>query len=187
MDAIHAWVSVSGFIGWYAAMIGCLLWLFHGGKALATRNRSRRVVAEVLFAGAFFLVMGTLAYKMTDLMEGTRSQLSAPLSAPVQLDESWGGELPQNDRDRYSRMLASVAFIHHGVIVKYFDQERGWKEYCPTPDDRLQIQERAQLDARLQESAENGRRQAEGFWISGLMAFFFGLIHHRVQGAFRKR
>lgn len=185
MDAIYTWVGIARFVAWYGAMIGGLLWLFEGGRALASGNRSRKVVVEILLASAFFLAMGAFAYKMAALVDGSRALLSAP--PPVLLEENWGTQFSPDDRERYSRMLASGAFVDHGQIVKYVDLEGVWRQYCPTIEDRLEIQQRAKFEAQLQEGAENGRRHAVGLWLSGFMAFFFGLIHRRVQGAFKKR
>jgi hypothetical protein len=172
MEWLKWWSSAAEFVTWQAIMVGTIIWLYQGAYDLATRTNLRKATLRVLAAGAVCIGLGVMSFWVA---KKTGSLL--PTSVTIfdkQPPASWGEGSPPEEREKSSRIMASLAFRESGRIFKYVGRDGVWREYCPTPEDATLIAEKAKVYANLATVSEQSFDSAIRMWATGGTALLLG-------------
>lgn len=159
---------------WLAVQIVGIVWLYQGGKDLALRIDVRRTAFKVLALGAAWGVYGATAVWVgttsEDLLHRIRPGFDHPLAA------DWGAGTPPEEREKTSRIIASMAYVESGRVFKYVDQTGVWRDYCPTPEDAKQLMERTKVLTELKSVAARGYESGYRIWGQAIIALVTGFV-----------
>jgi len=92
-----------------------------------------------------------------------------------QLPDDWGAGNPPEEREKSSRIIASMAYVDSGRLFKYVDRSGVWREYSPTSEDASRIRERTESIVRSSMQAADSLDSAIRTWVAGLVALILGL------------
>ena len=120
-------------------------WLALSAHAFRVRA-ARRWIPGALFALGYLasVACGAGNNLLGDAYRDYVHQLKHP-APPAYFDETWGKDLPSEDRHRFSEMLARNSYQAWGIHVKYFGLSGNMIMFEPTNDDRRIFQRREAL------------------------------------------
>jgi len=167
------WNAAGDLLVWTAIWVLCLVWLYHGGHALATRSFNRMDTVRTLAGGAFCIAIGAMNYWVHINMERLAALDQMP-RVTKQLPHDWGANNPPADREKSSRIVASMAYVNSGQLFKYVDGKGTWKDYCPTSEDASRIRNNAEAIVRTSELSNQSFTNAVRTWAAGVVAFVLG-------------
>jgi hypothetical protein len=159
---------------WLAVQIVGIVWLYQCGKDLALGIDVRRTVFKVLALGAAWGVHGSAAFWV-----GTTSDELLQSIRPVvgqQVASDWGAGTPPEEREENTRIIASMAYVDSGRLLKYVDRTGVWRDYCPTSEDATQLMERTKALTELKSVADRGYESAYQIWIRAFVALITGFL-----------
>jgi hypothetical protein len=120
-------------------------------------------MALTAFVG-FALTSGYLSYRIAAFAETLRNPRAMP-----KLPLDWGSEWPPENRTKYSKMLAEIAYKERGESSQYFDLRGELLDFVPTAQDR---QRRDAYLTWIQTTA----RQAAGFAIAAVILLILPIL-----------
>ena len=120
-------------------------------------------MALTAFVG-FALTSGYLSYRTAAFAEILRNPRAMP-----KLSREWGSEWPPENRTKYSKMLAEIAYKERGESGQYFDLRGEFLDFVPTAQDRQR------RDAYLM-WVQTTERQAAGFAIAAVIILILPIL-----------
>ena len=173
--SLQWWNAVSDLVIWTVIWVACLVWLYQGGHALAMRSCARPVALRAIAGGFVCIGLGAMNYWVSTTMEHLSALSNQLPRVTKQLPDDWGAGDPPEEREKSSRIIASMAYVDSGRLFKYVDRAGVWKEYSPTSEDASRIRERTESIVRTSMQAADSLDSAIRTWVAGFVAFVLGL------------
>lgn len=120
--------------------------------------------------------LGAMNYWVSTTMEHLSALSNQLPRVTKQLPDDWGTGNPPEEREKSSRIIASMAYVDSGRIFKYVDRAGTWREYSPTSEDALRIRERTESIVRTSMQAAESLNSAVRTWAAGFVALVLGLV-----------
>jgi len=185
MAWIEWWADAANVIWWQVVVVGSLIWLYQGARSLVMRTETRRATLKILVAGVFCAALGSMNLWVAKTLGTLIPQKAGGIDGPLR--EDWGAEAPPEEREKSSRIAASMAFVASGVLIKYVDRAGTWRDYCPTVEDRHRIADEARVRAQVSAQSEEAYSSAVRTWAAGITALLLGWLGPRVSAAMKGR
>ncbi|MBS1984295.1 MAG: hypothetical protein JST16_08985 [Bdellovibrionales bacterium] len=165
MTIIKYWVDVASAIAFYVIHAGVVILLFHCGRNFVHRLEMRKTVIYTSVCLALVIGESASDFYVGHLMEEVGSLLKPRVHE--QLPRDWANDKAPEDREKSSRLLASMAYTDSGKILEHVDRNGDWRPYCPTSEDAELIRERVAVKTQ-------NELQVEGQYGSSLNTLAFG-------------
>jgi len=172
MTIIKYWADVASAVVFYAAHVGVVVLLFHCGRNFVHRLELRKTVIYTLVG--FALVIGESA---SDFYVGKLTADVGSLLKPrvhEQLPRNWASEKAPEEREKSSKLLASMAYTDSGRILDHVDRSGDWHPYCPTSEDAELIRERVAVKTQNELTVEGLYRSSLNTLALGFTSILLG-------------
>lgn len=165
------WLALHG-----VAAAGAVLLIYNGTVGLARKEQRRRALLHIGYGALICLAFAGKSIWVSHMMEDLLDQEGkSKANTLAEFPENWGADSNPNDREKNSRVVASIVFRESGRLRRYVTRDGVWQVYSPTSEDitqrELAVETRVKMNALVEDGYETGLR-----WFGlAVAAAFLGL------------
>ena len=152
---------------WFAvhaiAAAGVVLLIYNGALDLARKQQRRRALLHISYGLLICVVFAGKSLWVSHVMENFLDQdAKSKLNTLAEFPQNWGADLTPADREKKSRVVASMVFHQTGRFRRYVTKDGIWQVYSPTPEDiairDIAVENRTKMEALAEDGYETGLR-----------------------------
>jgi len=172
MELLEIIGDTSNTVFWHIANVFALIAIFDGSRRMFQKSYSRSSIIFVVFGFSYCMGISGLSFYLANTFES----LSETSNTIENLPEDWGKDLAPEDREKKTKIIASVNFKQTGALGKYVDVAGEWQSYCPSENDVLKRTELIDSDCQIRNMSTQNRNAAWYWIVSSLIAVCLGFI-----------